>query len=158
IRSCAAKSKKDDPQPKSSRFYHYSNYGNYGGSDSAPAQHPDANGNANSDTPYAKDYGQNYANYGFDYDAGGGSISYDYVDKSEPLRCYSCHYHIQYGHTMGMEECNDPFDGSVIPDVVCEGPCGKVYRKLDNIGEFMIARNCMPSCKEVLNHLKTTCD
>lgn len=98
------------------KYYHYNNYdpNNPHGSPQDP--------NTDSKDPYSRDYSQNYVNYGFDY---GGGISYDYSDvKTDPLQCFSCHYHIQYGHAVGMKECNDPFNKTVIPDVTCEGPCG----------------------------------
>lgn len=127
----------------------YGNYGypdntyrsNYGNNEQNPGGEPGQEGDSN------KDYSHNYANYGFDYSVVGG---YEYEDKPTSIECYSCHFDIQYGHTKGMEDCHNPFVGTDIPHVTCEGPCGKMYQKLNDLGdEYMVSRNCMPGCKEI---------
>lgn len=75
------------------------------------------------------------------------------TSRDTHIMCYTCHFHVQKGHSQGMENCRDPFLKSGIPEVPCQGPCGKIYRRLsvekEKEDEYMVIRNCVPNCKDL---------
>ena len=102
-----------------------SNYGNYPNNYHSNYGNNEQDSNSDNDRyKDYKDYSQNYANYGFDYSVVGPGDAYEYEDMPKSIECYSCHFDIQYGHTKGMPECNNPFVETTIPVVSCVGPCG----------------------------------
>ncbi|KAK2180146.1 hypothetical protein NP493_456g00005 [Ridgeia piscesae] len=56
----------------------------------------------------------------------------------------------------GMEGCNKTnFIKTGIPEVTCPGPCATIYQKLGD-KQFLLTRNCVPSCKERWSDTGTT--
>ncbi|KAK2180144.1 hypothetical protein NP493_456g00013, partial [Ridgeia piscesae] len=73
---------------------------------------------------------------------------YSSNNEQETIQCYSCHYEIRNGHTSGMEGCDKGgFIKTGIPDTI--------YQKLGD-KQFLLTRNCVPSCKERWTETGTT--
>ncbi|KAI0229431.1 hypothetical protein LSAT2_020149 [Lamellibrachia satsuma] len=77
----------------------------------------------------------------------GDYMDYSSNNEQQEILCYSCHFEIRDGHESGMSGCDKSFIKAGIPTVSCPGPCATIYQMLGE-KQFLITRNCVPSCKE----------
>ncbi|KAI0234090.1 hypothetical protein LSAT2_015702 [Lamellibrachia satsuma] len=84
----------------------------------------------------------------------GDYMYYSYNNEHPQILCYSCRFKNRDGHVSGMPGCGKSFVKAGIPTVSCQGPCSTIYQKV-NEKQFLITRNCVPSCKELRSQIGT---
>ena len=52
-------------------------------------------------------------------------IGAEYEDDPDVVMCYTCHFSRTHAHEQGMKNCDEPFNETGIPTILCRGSCAK---------------------------------